>query len=128
MYHGDPAGTGVAAGVSSVVTGARAWTSPTLDGQLYGEPLVFGERIYVATENDTVYALSATTGAIAWSAHLGTPVPSGSLPCGDIAPTVGITGTPVIDRARHEIFVVADELRNGTPAHLLRPEHRLWPA
>jgi hypothetical protein len=29
--------------------------------------------------------------------------------CGDILPTVGITGTPVIDTARSEIFVVADE-------------------
>jgi len=119
VYHGDPAGSGVAAGIGSVDTAARAWTSPTLDGQLYGEPLVFGDRVYVATENDTVYALSAATGAIAWSAHLGTPVPSGMLPCGDIAPTVGITGTPVIDPARHEIFVVADQLKNGTPAHIL---------
>jgi len=119
VYHGDPAGSGVAAGVSSVDTTQRAWTSPGLDGQLYGEPLVFGDRVYVATENDTVYALSATTGAIAWKAHLGTPVPSGTLPCGDITPTVGITGTPVIDRARHEIFVVADEMKNGKPAHLL---------
>ena len=33
------------------------------------------------------------------------PVPATSLPCGNIAPTVGITGTPVIDQARHEIFV-----------------------
>ena len=119
VYHGDPAGTGVAAGVSYVNTAAKAWTSPTLDGQLYGEPLVFDKRVYVATENNTVYALSAATGAIAWSAHLGAPVPSGTLPCGDITPTVGITGTPVIDRARHEIFVVADEQRNGTPAHML---------
>jgi outer membrane protein assembly factor BamB len=119
VYHGDPAGSGVAAGLSSVDTSARAWTSPALDGQLYGEPLVFGNRVYVATENDTVYALSAATGAIAWSAHLGTPVPSGLLPCGNITPTVGITGTPVIDRSRHEIFAVADELENGKPAHLL---------
>jgi outer membrane protein assembly factor BamB len=119
VYHGDPAGTGVAAGLGSVNTSARAWTSPTLDGPLYGEPLVFGDRVYVATEDDTVYALSAATGAIAWSARLGTPVPSGLLPCGDITPTVGITGTPVIDPARHEIFVVADELKNGKPAHML---------
>jgi len=119
VYHGDPAGSGLAAGVSSVDTSAIAWTSPTLDGHLYGEPLVSGDRVYVATENDTVYALSAATGAIAWSAHLGTPVPSGLLPCGNITPTVGITGTPVIDRARHEIFVVAGELTNGKPAHLL---------
>jgi len=73
----------------------------------------------VATEDDTVYALSAATGAIVWSARLGHPVPSGLLPCGNITPTVGITGTPVIDQVRHEIFVVADELKNGRPAHLL---------
>jgi polyvinyl alcohol dehydrogenase (cytochrome) len=50
---------------------------------------------------------------------VGTPVPSGRLPCGNITPSVGITGTPVIDLARHEIFVVADELRHGKPAHML---------
>lgn len=119
VYHGDPAGTGVAAGVSSVDTGARAWTSPALDGQLYGEPLVYGGFVYVATENDTVYALSAATGAVDWSAHLGTPVSAGSLPCGNIMPTVGITGTPVIDPARGEIFVVADTVSGGQPAHVL---------
>ena len=119
VYHSDPAGTGVATSVNAVNTGARAWTSPTLDGDIYGEPLVYADRVYVATENDTVYALSSATGAIVWSDHLGTPVPSSSLPCGNIAPTVGITGTPVIDRQRAEIFVVADEMVNGGPAHLL---------
>ena len=119
VYHGNPQGTGVAPSVTSVNLSARTWTSPTLDGQLYGEPLVSGGRVFVATENDTVDALSATTGAVVWSTHLGTPVPSGSLPCGDIAPTVGITGTPVIDEARGEVFVVADELVNGKAAHQL---------
>src|SRR5215469_8528226 len=119
VYHDDPAGRGVAAGVGSVDTTARAWTSPALDGHLYGEPLVLGDRVYVATEDDSVYALSAATGAIAWSARLGIPVPSPLLPCSNINPMVGITGTPVIDPARHEIFVVADELRGGRPAHLL---------
>jgi len=119
LYHGDPAGTGVATGVRSVDTTARAWTSPALDGQLYGEPLVLGDVVYVATENDTVYALSGRTGAIVWSTRLGTPVPAKALPCTDINPTQGITGTPVIDPARHEIFVVAFEMRGGQPAHLL---------
>jgi outer membrane protein assembly factor BamB len=119
VYHDDPTGSGVAAGVGSVDTAARAWTSPTMDGQLYGEPLVFGDQVYVATETDTVYALSAATGAIVWSARLGTPVPSARLPCSNINPVVGITGTPVIDPARHEIFLVADVLTNGGPAHVL---------
>ena len=119
VYHGNPAGTGVAAPVTAVSTGARKWTSPTLDGQLYGEPLVWAGRVYVATQNDTVYALSAATGSVVWKAHVGTPVPASALPCGDIAPTVGITGTPVIDPARDEIFAVADELASGRPAHTL---------
>lgn len=119
VYHGSPAGTGAAEPVTAVDTGAQVWTSPALDGQIYGEPLVYAGRVYVATEDDTVYALSAATGTVAWSAHLGSPVPAGSLPCGDITPTVGITGTPVIDPSRDEIFVVAGELVNGSPAHRL---------
>ncbi len=119
VYHGDLAGRGVAASAGAVDTSSRAWTSPALDGQLYGEPLVSAGRVYVATENDTVYALSAATGKVAWSRHLATPVPASSLPCGDIDPTVGITGTPVIDPARAEIFVVADEESHGRPAHVL---------
>ena len=119
VYHGNTTGSGVAAAVSSVTLSSRVWTSPSLDGQLYGEPLVSGGRIFVATENDTVYALSATDGTVEWSRHVGTPVPSGSLPCGNISPSVGITGTPAIDEARSELFVVADELVNGSPTHEL---------
>jgi outer membrane protein assembly factor BamB len=118
-YHDSPAGTGTPPHVTYVDTTTRAWTSPSLDGQIYGEPLVFGGRIYVATENDTVYALNAGRGAVAWSTHLGSPVPSSALPCGDITPKVGITGTPVIDPSRGEIFVVADEMVDGAPAHIL---------
>ena len=119
VYHGDAAGSGVSNSASAVVTSAPAWTSPALDGQLYGEPLVSGGDVYVATEEDTVYALSSTTGAVVWSTHIASPVPSSKLPCGDISPFVGITGTPVIDPSRNEIFVVADELLNGGPAHKL---------
>jgi len=119
VYHGDPAGDGVAPPIGAVDTTTAVWTSPRLDGPVYGEPLVYTGRVYVATENNTVYALSAATGAVAWSAHLGPAVPAASLPCGDITPTVGITGTPVIDQSRGEIFVVADELADGHPAHRL---------
>jgi outer membrane protein assembly factor BamB len=119
VYHHDVAGTGVGEPVTAVDTSTRAWTSPTLDGEIYGEPLVSLGRVYVATENDTVYALSSATGRVVWATHVGTPVPARSLPCGDIGPTVGITGTPVIDQSRGEIFVVADELVRGKPAHML---------
>jgi len=118
VYHGAPAGTGVVAG-PSFLHARRDWTSPALDGQLYGEPLESAGRVIVATENDSVYALSARTGHVLWRTHLGTPVPSSALPCGDIAPVVGVTGTPVIDTARAELYVVADEDVQGSPTHVL---------
>jgi hypothetical protein len=87
---------------------------------VYGEPLEATGRVFVATQNDTIYALAANTGAILWSTHVGTPVPNGDLACGgDISPTVGITGTPVVDVGRGEVFAVADELVGGGPFHVL---------
>jgi outer membrane protein assembly factor BamB len=119
VYHGNSLGTGVDTSGVTFDPPAPAWTSPSLDGQLYGEPLEATGRVFVATENDTVYALAANTGAVLWRAHIAAPVPSGDLPCGDIGPTVGITGTPVVDTARGEIFAVADELVSGAPEHVL---------
>jgi polyvinyl alcohol dehydrogenase (cytochrome) len=104
----------------SPVAPAPAWAAPAqLDGDVYGQPLVYGSRVYVATENDTIYALDAATGAVVWQRSLGTPVPAGDLPCGDISPTVGITSTPVIDPATGHIYLVADVLAGGTPQHQL---------
>ena len=104
-----------------------AWTSSVLDGQLYGEPLVADGRVVAATENDTVYVLAANSGQVLWSRHLATPVPSDDLPCGDISPQVGITGTPVIDLGRHEIFVDADTLISGPAASGgVEASHRLF--
>jgi outer membrane protein assembly factor BamB len=119
VYHGDAQGTGVTTSFKSINTSNPAWTSPQLDGQLFGQPVELQGDVYVATENDTVYALSSTTGAVIWSRHFAQAVPSSDLPCGNISPTVGITGTPVIDPIRKEIFVVGDELINGKPEHRL---------
>jgi len=95
VYHGGALGSADST-LSRRSTRQEAWTSPELSGQLYGEPLVFSSDVYVATESDTVYALSATT-----EGGLVTPprpaVPSSLLPCGNIVPMVGVTGTPVID-------------------------------
>jgi outer membrane protein assembly factor BamB len=118
VYHHDPAGRGVATPIA-LGHAHQVWVSPTLDGQLYGEPLVVGSTVVVATENDTVYALDATTGQVRWSTHVGSPVSAASLPCGDITPTLGITSTPVIDTARDEVFVVADEAGGRGPVHQL---------
>jgi outer membrane protein assembly factor BamB len=72
---------------------------------VYAQPLVVGDRIFVATENDTVYSLNAADGAIVWERHVGKPVSGASLPCGDIDP-VGITGTPVLDARTNRLYAV----------------------
>ena len=120
VYHGNPLGSGVDTSGVTFNPPNSAWTSPTLDGQVYGEPLEATGRVFVATENDTIYALAADNGSVLWSTHLGAAVPTANLVCaGDISPTVGITGTPVVDAARGEVFAVADELVDGAPAHFL---------
>jgi outer membrane protein assembly factor BamB len=119
VYHGNALGSGVDNSGVTFSPPNLAWKSPVLDGQVYGEPIEATGRVFVATENNTIYALAANTGVVLWSTHVGTAVPSSDLPCGDISPLVGITGTPVVDTARGEIFAVADEVVNGTPAHYL---------
>ena len=84
---------------------------------MYGEPLLYKGRVFVATENDTVYALSGATGAVEWSDHLATPVPAGMLPCGDITPTVGITSTMVIDPSSGTLFASAALLSGTSVKH-----------
>jgi hypothetical protein len=114
-YYGDIARSGHATnGPISPSNSRKQWTSPTLDGNVYAQPLMVGDRIVVATENDTVYSLNTTDGAIVWKRHLGEPVPGSSLPCGNVDP-VGITGTPVLDARTNRIYAVG----------LVRPAHHV---
>ncbi|HEV8561715.1 MAG TPA: PQQ-binding-like beta-propeller repeat protein [Actinophytocola sp.] len=113
-YHRDNARTGVAAGLAPLGTLGVAWRA-ALDGAVYGQPLVVGNRILAATEHNTIYSLDPSTGAVQWSAHVGEPVPRSALPCGNIDP-LGITGTMVFDPATSRVFALA-ETTSG--AHLL---------
>src|SRR5690242_12632136 len=118
-YRGDQARTGVDTSSVGSLPFAAAWTSPSLGGALWGQPLVHDGLVVVATESDQVVALSEATGQVAWQASAGTPVPSSQLHCGDISPTVGITSTPVIDPSTNRVFVVADTLTGSTIQHKL---------
>jgi hypothetical protein len=103
-YHGNLARTGGDSTSPPLGQVRKIWTKQ-LDGPVYGEPLVVGRRVYVATEKNAVYALSARTGKIAWRRHLGQPVEASTLPCGNIFPVTGITGTPASSGGR--LYVVA---------------------
>lgn len=73
--------------------------------------------VYVVTENNSVYGIDANSGAVLLQRNLGTP----SLPvsgCTVNGPHVGIMGTPVIDLAKGEIFLIAS-VAGASPTYQL---------
>jgi outer membrane protein assembly factor BamB len=94
-YHLNASRTGNDTKEPSFASLTSAWTAGPLDGAIYAEPLVDGGKVFVVTENDSVYAFDVTTGQPRWHVSLGTPRTS-NFPCGNIMP-LGITSTPVID-------------------------------
>jgi polyvinyl alcohol dehydrogenase (cytochrome) len=123
------------------LSASTAWDD-TLDGGVYAQPLVDDGTVYVATENDSIYAIDATTGAVRWRVHTGTAVstsvidgaPTLSGGCGDIDP-LGITGTPVIDTRTDMLFAVEEtydgpatwqNVRHWLVAVSLKLHRELW--
>lgn len=106
VYHLDSSHTGNDTAEPAATTVTNRWNT-AVNGDVYAEPLVVGNAVLVATEQNGVYALDATTGAVLWSdTALGAPVSQSSLPCGNINP-VGITGTPVVDTVAQVMYVTA---------------------
>lgn len=77
-------------------TFVRLFTTP-LHGQVYAQPLVYNGTVIATTEQAYAYGINATTGAIEWTDHFGTPFASATIGCSDLTPYVGSTATPVID-------------------------------
>jgi len=69
---------------------------------------------YVATENNSIYAIDAFTGAKLKKVNLGTPV---QIPnCNNNAMAVGINGTPTIDVRTKTLYVIAYVMVGTTPS------------
>ena len=122
-YHNDDARTGqnlnevilTPSNVNSSSFGKLNFFST--DGKVDGQPLYLSslnlasgtlDVLYVVTEHDSVYALDANAGTVLWQVSvLGTEeTPSDDHGCSQISPEIGITSTPVIDRAAGVIYVV----------------------
>lgn len=100
-----------------------------VDGLIYGQPLYVANVgmaggnhnvVYVATENDSVYAFDADSGAFGgplWQVSFlsggAVTVQSDEVSCGQISPEIGITSTPVIDPSHGAIYVVAMTREGG---------------
>ena len=97
------------------------------DGKVDAQPLylsalnvggVFHNVVFVETENDSVYAFDADTGAQLWQVSLvaAGETASGPVNCDEVTPTIGITSTPVIDRSagtHGTIYIVAMTQSSG---------------
>jgi len=115
-YHGTSARIGQGPSTPAVSNPRQAWSVP-VDAAVYASPLIFNGRVIVATENNTLYSINLDRGTVFWTVHLGTPVNGYALPCGNIKPITGITGTPVIDPQSGRVYVVA---------FLAGPVHKLF--
>ncbi len=111
-YHANARRSGYVAGLPRAGRLGIGW-SQRLDGAVYGQPLVIGSTVIAATEQDTVYGLSLSTGRVRWSAQVASPLPLARQPCGDINP-IGITSTPVYYRGL--VYALA---QNGPSGHVL---------
>jgi len=87
-----------------------------VDGNVLAQPLYLAQYpmpggtrdvLVVVTEHDSVYEFDADTGSLINHRRLGQSQASGDVGCFDIRPEYGITSTPVIDRAKGRIYVVA---------------------
>ena len=124
-YHGDNLRTGwfsaetqlTASNVNAMSFGLLH--TVILDARVDAEPLYVAQQsilnkgirnvVYVATENNTIYAIDADSGAILWHRHFGNPVPYQYKSFDDnVFPVMGILSTPVIDRALGNVYFVAD--------------------
>jgi len=106
-----------------------------VDGKVDAQPLylsqvtIGGQKknvLYVATEHGSVYAFDAdsingTSSTVLWkTSTLGSgETTSDNRGCGQVTPEIGITATPVIDRSRNAIYVVAMS-KNASGAYFQR--------
>jgi Immunoglobulin I-set domain len=132
-YHNDIARTGQNT-TETVLTQANANSTTfgllrnlAVDGLVDAEPLYLSQFsvggvahnvVFIATEHDSVYAFDSDTSAQLWKVSLlgSGETTSDIRSCGQVSPEIGITSTPVIDRAAgaHGILYAVGMSKNGT--------------
>ena len=141
-HHNDTFRTGQNNSETALTTGnvnptqfGKLFSYP-VDGQIYGEPLwvpnlningVNHNVVFVATQNDSVYAFDADNATLypnpLWQSSFITPPGITAIPYTDVEkgldinPKIGITATPVIDTTLGVMFVEARTLNTTGTAN-----------
>ena len=109
----------------------------TVDGKVDAQPLFVNKQsingslndtVYVVTENDSVYAFSAISGRQFWHVSVlqSGETPSDDHNCSQIAPTIGIPDTPVIDKlAGHNGAIYFVAMTKDSSGHYHQRLHAL---
>jgi hypothetical protein len=135
-YHNDNSRTGqnvfetvlTPANVNMATFGKKF--SQTVDSYVYAQPLfvpgltIGGQThdvVFVVTEANSIYAFDADTQqAVLWHVNVGTAMSCMDLDdCGDLVPSAGITGTPVIDPTTQTMYLVSLVKASGVFHHRL---------
>jgi len=132
-YHNDIARTGqnttetvlTQANVNSATFGLLR--NLAVDGGVDAEPLYLSQLsiggvahnvVFIVTEHDSAYAFDSDTGAQLWKVSLlgSKETSSDDRGCSQVSPEIGITSTPVIDRAAgaHGIMYAVAMSKNGS--------------
>jgi hypothetical protein len=151
MYHDGPTSTGSNPSETQLTPSNVTSSSfgklfqVQVDGAVFAQPLVvtgvnittgpspgIHDVVFVATEHDSLYAIDADapSGLLLWKRSFltaGLPGATSIVPIpiaevgGSIGPEVGITGTPIIDKASNTLYVVARTKETvGTVAHYVQ--------
>ncbi len=95
-------------------TFGQLW-SAEVEGSVYAQPLLVSGEVLVATENNKVYGLDPNTGAKKWTTSLvGTAWKAADIGCGDLAPNVGVTATPVVDPSTNTAYMTHKAYASGS--------------
>jgi outer membrane protein assembly factor BamB len=71
-YRADAGRSGIDSSSVGSLPFAPAWSSPSVGGDVWAEPLVYDGLVFVATGRDQVVALNEATGQVVWRASAGT--------------------------------------------------------
>ncbi len=100
----------------------KSWTQQFNTSEVFlAKPLTYtppgysNELVIVVSNQNVVRVLDGLLGTVLFTRVLDPPFSSADSQCGDISPTIGITGTPVIDPATDIMYFFAKGYTNGAP-------------